>query len=191
MSITKRIAGALSALLLTIGGTGAAQASPLGYLKEAIGWPNFPPVENEPYRDSCGSCHLAYPPSLLSADVWRDLMGRLKTHFGDDAALEPAESKEVLDYLVAHAAQARLSEHTPFGWSAAHPAKDPPRITETYFFRKRHKELAIKDVQSNPKIKSFANCQACHPKADQGHFSDLEVAVPKSVPSAAPTGSHN
>ena len=40
------------------------------------------------YAAECGSCHLAYPPALLSAGDWRRIMAGLNDHFGTDAAVD-------------------------------------------------------------------------------------------------------
>ena len=44
--------------------------------------------ENPAWRNECGTCHVAYPPGLLTAPDWRKLMGGLERHFGTDASLD-------------------------------------------------------------------------------------------------------
>ena len=51
------------------------------------------------YKSECGSCHLAYPPSLLGAADWRRTLGSLKDHFGSDAELSPALKQEIGAFL--------------------------------------------------------------------------------------------
>jgi len=102
------------------------------------------------YRSECGSCHLAYPPGLLPASSWQQLMGRLERHFGVDASLDAATQAAIGRYLAANA-----------GRRAAPPPGPEPRITETRWFRKEHGV-----------VKDPANCLACHAGAEQGDFDD-------------------
>jgi len=101
------------------------------------------------YRSECGSCHVAYPPKLLPAQSWRQLMGRLERHFGSDASLDAATRQDIEGYLAANA-----------GRRGAPPGPEP-RITRTRWFFKEH------GVVKNP-----SNCTACHAGAEQGNFDD-------------------
>ena len=44
----------------------------------------FPPVSDPVVGEECGSCHLAFAPSMLPASAWKRMMGDLANHFGDD-----------------------------------------------------------------------------------------------------------
>jgi hypothetical protein len=106
--------------------------------------------EHALYREECGSCHVPYPPRLLPAASWRELMAALERHFGTDASLEPAPRAEIERFLAAHAGRR---------------ASSAPRITETRWFRKEH-QGEISPTQ-NP-----ANCAACHARAEDGYYDD-------------------
>jgi hypothetical protein len=41
------------------------------------------------YKDECGSCHFAYPPTMLPAASWERVMAGLGAHFGDNADSAP------------------------------------------------------------------------------------------------------
>ena len=101
------------------------------------------------YRSECGSCHVPYPPKLLPAESWRQLMSRLERHFGSDASLDAVTRQDIEGYLAANA-----------GRRAAPPGPDP-RITQTRWFFKEH------GVVKNP-----SNCTACHAGAEKGNFDD-------------------
>lgn len=105
------------------------------------------------YRAECGSCHVPYPPQLLPAESWRALMVRLDRHFGSDASLEAKTAAEIGSYLERHA-----------GHRAA-PAGPEPRITETRWFRKEHRNEI-------PAGKKPADCGACHAGAERGLYED-------------------
>ena len=49
----------------------------------------YPPVSNGVVKEECGSCHLAFPASMLPASAWTRMMADLKNHFGDDASIDP------------------------------------------------------------------------------------------------------
>ena len=105
------------------------------------------------YKAECGSCHVAYPPGLLPASSWQQLMARLDKHFGSDASLEAKLHDEIGRYLAANA-----------GRRAAPPGAEP-RITQTRWFLKEHR----KEI---PAGKNPADCASCHKGADNGIYED-------------------
>ena len=103
------------------------------------------------YAAECGSCHVAYPPQLLSAAAWRELMAGLDKHFGSDASMEPALAREIGQFLADHAGRKRAGSEL--------------RITETRWFRKEHRNEI-------PAGKNPADCGACHAGAGKGLYED-------------------
>lgn len=124
-------------------------------------------VHNALYKTECGACHLAYQPGLLPASSWRRIMATLDRHFGENAELPADKRNSLQEYLVANAAA---------GGSSIGEA--PLRISETPHFRREHRELSDRLVKGNPKVRSFANCQACHGGADNGDFSEHRINIP-------------
>ena len=140
--------------------------------EHAAGHGGLTAVANQRYLTECGSCHFAYLPKLLPAPAWNRVMSTLDKHFGDDATLEPAVKDELLAYLDANAAKSG-------GFAAAKVTGDgPPRITDTAYFKRKHHELSAREVKDNPQVKSFSQCQACHPGADKGDFDEDRVNIP-------------
>lgn len=125
-------------------------------------------VNNAKWKSECGACHVAYPPGLLPAESWRAIMSGLARHFGSDASLDAASADEITAFLEKNA-DARK-----------HKLSDKPllRITETRWFKSEHSEVAARHWK-NPKVKSRANCGACHTTADSGDFSEDNVKVPR------------
>jgi len=54
----------------------------------------------------------------------------------------------------------------------------PLRITETPYWVKKHREIAAADWK-NPKVKSKANCAACHQDAEAGTYEDAAMRIPR------------
>ena len=110
---------------------------------------------------------VARRPGLLPAESWRHVMAGLDKHFGTDASLTPAESKEITDFLVRNGTNR---------WSGA---ATPLRITETAGFLRKHRgdEVPASAFQ-RASVKSAANCQACHSDAAKGDFSERGVRIP-------------
>lgn len=130
-------------------------------------------VVNHPaYQQECGSCHVAYPPQMLSAVSWRAVMDGLNKHFGTDASLDAKAHAEIMQYLERHAGK----RSTP-------DAKGKPalRITETRGFVHEHTEELPRGIWQNPAIKTPANCQACHTAAEKGDYSERTLRMPKGV----------
>ena len=119
------------------------------------------------YASECGACHVPYPPGLLPAASWQQLMSRLDRHVGSDASLDAALAREIGDYLERNAgARDRLG---------ADPAT--PRITTTRWFLRKHREIAPATFE-RPDVGSPANCAACHPGAARGDFRERNIHVP-------------
>lgn len=115
----------------------------------------------------CGSCHVAFPAALLTADDWRRVMASLDKHYGDDASLDAATRKQIEDFLVANGGNGRRLAG----------AGNPPRLTATAWFKREHDEVSSATWR-DARVKSAANCSACHSRAAQGSFSEREIVMP-------------
>lgn len=136
----------------------------LAALPAAADKPRLPP--NPVYKAECGSCHVAYPPRLLPASSWQLLMQRLDRHFGTDASLDAGAREEIGRYLAANAGRREP------------PPGVEPRITETRWFAKEHREVPAA-LWKSATVKSAANCGACHRRADDGDYSERTLRLPK------------
>jgi hypothetical protein len=125
-------------------------------------------IANETYRSECGSCHIAYPPALLPRESWQAIVAGLEKHFGSDASVDAKTAKEIETYLLANAGRK----------AATAGGKPPLRISETRWFVREHDEVPA-SMWNSPAVKSAANCGACHPRAEQGDFSERSVRLPK------------
>lgn len=123
---------------------------------------------NDQWQAECGSCHVTYPPKLLPASSWQRIMNGLDRHFGTDASVDAKTAAEIGAFLAAHAARGGRA------WGAG----DPLRITETAWFRREHDEVSPATWKS-PKVRSAANCAACHAGAERGDYSEHSVRVPR------------
>lgn len=120
---------------------------------------------NAKWKDECSSCHLAYPPQLLTADSWQQVMNKLDKHFGANATMEANDAKDIQVFLQRHA-----------GSGSRHSAASL-RITDTTWFKRTHRELP-NGAWSNPLVKTASNCSACHVKAERGDWSERGVRMP-------------
>jgi hypothetical protein len=138
----------------------------------AEGGATVPPVRNQAMLKECGACHIAYPPQMLPSRSWTKIMADLANHFGENAALPDAERTEIEAYLLAHAGDAPNSGGRRFmrGISAD---TTPLRITDTRFWKRGHGDVSTAAFTS-AKVKSKANCAACHGGAAQGQFGETE-----------------
>lgn len=155
----RRIAGFLTIWLLT------ATAGADGI--------RLPPVDHAATLKECGSCHLAYPPQMLPARSWGRIMDTLADHFGEDAGLEEAALMDIAAYLRANAADSPGAIGGKRFMRQLNPAQTPLRITETPWWRHAHDEMPPARFDSE-KVKSPANCAACHGTAEQGEFFEEE-----------------
>jgi len=127
-----------------------------------------PAARNSTWQAECSTCHVAYPPRLLPRESWRAVMSGLDKHFGSDASLDPATTKEIGTFLDQNAGRnSRTSSGNP-----------TLRITETRWFRHEHDEISAR-TWSNAKVKSPANCAACHTQAESGNYSEHNIRIPR------------
>jgi len=118
------------------------------------------------YPAECSSCHMAYQPALLSANDWRRTMAGLKEHFGTDATVDGPAGQEIASFLERNAGNAvKLGS-----------AGEPPRITQAARFIRKHREIPSK-YWKDPRIKSAANCEACHRGAADGNYSEHDILI--------------
>jgi len=125
-------------------------------------------LDNPVYTAECGSCHVPYPPALLSAGSWQGVLSGLDKHFGSDASVDAQQLAELRKYLDQNAGRGRRVDATQPGL----------RITETAWFRHEHDEVPSATWKSGA-VKSPANCPACHTAAATGDYSERGIRVPR------------
>lgn len=119
------------------------------------------------WKEECGSCHIAYPPRLLPASNWKQIMAGLDKHFGSDASLDQKTADRIAAFLERNAGRERASR-----------TSSTLRITDTRWFRHEHDEISAR-TWNNPKVKSASNCEACHVDAAKGNFSEHRIRIPR------------
>ncbi|MFZ3017518.1 MAG: diheme cytochrome c [Gallionella sp.] len=121
--------------------------------------------ENAKWKEECSSCHIAYPPKLLTADNWQKMMGGLNKHFGANAELDARDNKDILEFLKKHA-----------GSEKRHSAASL-RISDTPWFKREHRSVSPKEWV-HPEVKSRSNCSACHKNVARNIWSEHDVRMP-------------
>jgi mono/diheme cytochrome c family protein len=117
------------------------------------------------YTSECGSCHTPFPPALLSAADWKRTLAGLDRHFGSDAGLDAATAADISAWLGRNAGR------------RGDVGGKEPRITASAWFVRKHDEVPAR-VWRDPRVKSAANCAACHPRADQGGYGERDIVMP-------------
>ena len=120
---------------------------------------------NPKWKEECGSCHIAYPPQLLTAENWQSVMAGLDKHFGANAMLDAKDNKGILDFLQRNA-----------GSGNKHSAPNL-RISDTSWFTREHREVSS-NIWGDPAVKSRSNCTACHVNAGRGDWSERGIRMP-------------
>ncbi len=135
-------------------------------------------VTDPVYKEECGSCHMAYPPGLLPARSWDKVMLELENHFGDNAELDAETQKLITRLLLTNSADKSDYRRSKKFSRSINFDDVPVRISETPYFKHEHDEIPDRYVTSNPKVNSFAQCDACHIEAEQGLFNEHDVRIP-------------
>lgn len=120
------------------------------------------------YQKECASCHMAYPAGLLPSGSWQHLMNNLSKHYGNDASLDAASASAITQYLISNSGTyKRVNEMPP-----------EDRITESYWFQRKHGKHVNNSTWARKSIGSPANCVACHQGAEHGDFNEHSVRIP-------------
>jgi len=132
----------------------------------------LPPVDNETFKKECGACHMAFQPQFLPERSWRKVMDTLPNHFGEDATLPDTARQEITDYLTTHAGDVsplRLG----LRYAASIPKDATPiRISEVPRWVRAHSYEVPERAWTDPRVRSKANCTACHRGANAGWYGD-------------------
>jgi Dihaem cytochrome c len=127
--------------------------------------PASPPTA---WQQECAACHIAYPPALLPAESWQRLMAGLQKHFGTDASLDAATTRQLSEWLQREAGTGRRVS----------PAPPEDRITRGAWFLREHREVSTATWRL-PAVQSAARCTACHQQADRGDFNEHQIRIPR------------
>lgn len=140
-------------------------------------------ADNAQWRDECGSCHIAFHPSLLPSRSWRRIMREQAQHFGADLGLDAPTSAAILTFMSTNSADQKQTEAAFKIGRSIPPDSVPMRISDTPYFSKKHHNIT--DAQwKQPTVKSKANCGVCHLDAETGTFEDSAMHMPKGEPAA-------
>lgn len=152
----------------------------------AVGWlmlaqgvsteDTMPLPNNALYVKECSRCHLAYPPGLLPARSWENLLGNMQSHFGEQVTL--ADTGAITAYVTTHAADRSSSIMAGKIVQSLRSGEPPQRIVEIPFIRYEHEEIPQRLITENPQVKSLSHCASCHPRAQEGSFRESEVDIP-------------
>jgi cytochrome b len=128
------------------------------------------------YQKECGSCHYAFNPGLLPASSWAALMTNLREHFGDDASLAAATTRNLASWLVSNAAETFDTESA--NRLRVVDPNDPYRITSAPYWKRKHAGIPP-DVFSRKSVGGKVSCNACHRDAESGRYDDQAIAIPE------------
>lgn len=154
-----------------------------GYLSQTENEPYLPfkgieLSENELWLNECGDCHMAYHPTLLPARSWQLMMDGQADHFDDDLDLDDDVTEEITRFLLDNAADKLLIEPSWRIMQSTPPDQAPLRITETVYWKKKHKEIEQRYWDSE-KVGGKGDCGACHKDADAGTYEDAAMRLPR------------
>ena len=131
----------------------------------------FPPVADPVVHEECGSCHLAFAPSMLPSTSWQRMMADLKNHFGSDASVDAATAERITRYLVTNAGDADGQRYGRKLLRDVSTQNPPLRITELPKWVSEHRKISVAEW-THRDVKSKANCVACHADAERGYYDE-------------------
>ncbi|MDQ7045289.1 MAG: cytochrome b/b6 domain-containing protein [Sulfurimonas sp.] len=120
----------------------------------------------------CGSCHIVYPAYLLPKKSWNFMMDNLENHFGKDASRPEEEAQSIREYLLSHAAEYSTREASIKVLDRLGD-KIPQAITETNYWKEKHKNITKEQFAADYGIKS--DCTTCHKTIRDGLIQDAQI----------------
>ncbi len=139
----------------------------------------LPKEKSDAYAQSCSACHMLYAPATLPSRSWEKIMQGLADHFGDNAEIDETIRTEVTAYLVDNAADHDVENlYAKPLLNLLESDELPLRISDTKYFKIMHDFVKPDMVEGNPKVKTFARCEACHYEALGGRFNRKAVIIP-------------
>ena len=132
---------------------------------------------NATYEKECGSCHFPYQAGWLPERSWRAIMSSLASHFGENAELKVSQREEVLNYLVANAADKAASLRSQEMMQVIKPNETPTSITKVLYVGGIHGGFLDPNFKGKPQVKTLANCGTCHHKAERGWFAPVTYEI--------------
>ncbi|MRI58596.1 MAG: hypothetical protein C6H99_03705 [Epsilonproteobacteria bacterium] len=166
----------IATILLTL-----ALLTPIAALNSSLTGSIYAPIEYEEehsaFFEECGSCHTLYPPFLLPARSWQKMMANLEDHFGDDASLDEPTRKSIENFLTQRSAEFSTKEAAVYILSSLKSAT-PLAITETPYWKAKHAQIDD-TIFTSKKVRSKANCKACHTHIEKGLIEDDQITLPK------------
>ena len=130
------------------------------------------------YAQECGSCHMAFPPSLAPSALWIEILAGLSDHFGEDASLEPDVAAQIRAYLTANSAE-KWDTRAAHEFARANP-DDPLRLTATPFWTKAHRNIP-ESVFKSKAVGAKSACDKCHGDAATGRFDPQDIRIPEKA----------
>ena len=167
----KPLLASLCVLMLMAGA--ACQIAALS-ARPALGMPSGP--LDPTYAQECGSCHMAYPPSLAPSQRWIAIMDGLSDHFGEDASLEPGLMSRIRAYLTMNAAE-KWDTRAAHELQRSNP-QDPLRLTATPFWIRMHQGIS-ESVFKSKAVGAKGACEKCHGDASMGRFDPQDIHIPE------------
>ena len=152
----------------------------------------LPIVEDKTANAECSDCHMAYSPITLPQASWKKIFSNLSDHFGEDASLDDATTKHVMNYYVMNSNDVIKKKYEniyeDMKAKAAKAGKNvkylrvpgilrsankwtsngaPERIQDVSRFKSKHSfsnacKPTIKNVMARAKIPTMAMCSGCH-----------------------------
>lgn len=156
--------------LLLVGALGSVLGVAATFTPNAEASERYRTVTDPTYKAECGACHMAFQPQMLPKKSWQTLMNDLSNHFGEDASMKEEVRATLLSYLTENAADT--------GWLGGKFMRGldensaPLRISETPYWQREHNKEVSASAWNDPRVKSKANCLACHRDAERGNYDD-------------------
>lgn len=137
---------------------------------------SFTRTAYQTYKTACGSCHMAYPPMLLSSAAWHEIL-HAERHFGRETGIPPSLRSVLLRVVLEEAADTSVTRLARKFRTGAQGRSGLPRITDTAYMLQEHPKI-YRGLLKNTGDTELRNCRSCHHEAEKGIFCARQVILP-------------
>jgi hypothetical protein len=139
----------------------------------------FFPAKDPLYVKECGTCHFPYSPGLMPARSWVRQLDRMENHFGESVKLDATVRAKIHEYLTRNAADVSPYEGSKTFMERVKDNQTPYRLSNVPLFREMHTVMwEVINTKTKVKVRTLANCGACHQRAGEGSFANDELYIP-------------
>lgn len=131
----------------------------------------FAPVTDPVVKEECGSCHMAFAPSMLPAKSWQRMMVNLTSISATTPKPKTPPPQRKSPSISLPTPAMRVASALAANCSKALPRDPPHNASRLPKWVSKHRKVPDWEWRHKD-VRTKANCVACHSAAEQGYYEE-------------------